>query len=134
MQFSTMLQFIFPLLWNFIGNLAVQSSFNTAIIECTGLLSVLHWVPLITHKANREAQKAEKLTFSWCTQLWIGSSMVCAVHHFKLNWNKTARQKNENSMTMCYKCACYYDEWYDMSVAMKIQMHAGQVIYLKYGT
>jgi len=37
-------------------------------------------------------------------------------------------------MTMCYKCACYYDEWYDMSVAMKIQMHAGQVIYLKYGT
>ena len=98
-----------------------------------GLLSVLHWVPLITHKANREAEKAEKLTFSWCTQLWIGSSMVCAVRHFKLNWNKTARQKNENSMTMCYKCACYYDKWYNTPVALKIQMHAGKVISLKYG-
>lgn len=59
--------------------------------------------------------------------------MVCAVHHFKLNWNKTARQKNENSMTMCYKCACYYDEWHNRPVAPKIQVHAGQVISLKYG-
>jgi len=73
------------------------------------------------------------LTFSWCTQLWIGSSMVCAVLHFKLNWNKTARQKNENSVTTCYKCACYYDEWYNMPVTLKIQMHAGQFISLKYG-
>ena len=34
---------------------------------------------------------------------------------------------------MCYKCACYYDECYNMPVALKIQMYAGQVISLKYG-
>jgi len=58
-----MLQFIFPPLWNLMGNLAVQSSVNAAITECTGLSSVLHWVPLITHKANREAGEGRKVDF-----------------------------------------------------------------------
>jgi len=63
MQFSTMLQFIFPLLLNLMGNLAVQSTVNAALIECTALLSVLQWVPLITHKANREAGEGRKVDF-----------------------------------------------------------------------
>jgi hypothetical protein len=45
------------------GNFAVQSSVNAAITECTGLLSVLHWVPLITHKANREAGEGRRVDF-----------------------------------------------------------------------
>jgi hypothetical protein len=47
--------------------------------------------------------------------------MVCAVHHSKLNWNKTARHKNENSVTLCYKHVCYYYEWYTIPIPLKIQ-------------
>jgi hypothetical protein len=57
------MQLIFPLLWNLLGNLAVQSSVNAAKIECTGILSILHWVPLTTHKANREAGEGRQVEF-----------------------------------------------------------------------